>query len=64
MTPSEERKPGPYAVSCREHGLVYLTEAEYDAQMDDPDEEWRCPHCGRKSEWSDENFDRWEQANS
>ena len=54
---SERRKQTPWAVVCREHGQVFLTDKEYDAQMDDPDALWKCPLCGRQAEWDDDNYE-------
>lgn len=47
-----------WAVTCREHGTVYLTEAEYDFQLEDPDRGWSCPRCGKSAEWDDDNFEK------
>ena len=59
---SEE--PTFWAVLCPHHGRVFLTEGEYDWQMNDPDRDWTCPvqlsparTCNAKSEWDDENFE-------
>ena len=43
-----------YAVICRKHGRVALTEAQYDEQMDRPDSRWTCPTCGDIAEWDDD----------
>jgi len=51
-----ERKQTPWAVICPEHGQVFLTDEEYDAQMDAPDAVWRCP-CGQRAEWDDDNYE-------
>lgn len=50
-------KPTPYLVHCREHGQVFLTEAEYTRQMDNPDNGWTCPHCGADAGWDDDNYE-------
>lgn len=56
----------PYAIRCHgwekddpeAHGLVYLTEAQYDRQMELPHSTWSCPLCGIKpASWDDENFE-------
>lgn len=52
-----KRKQTPWAVICREHGQVFLTDEEYDSQMDAPDSVWKCPLCGRSAEWDDENYE-------
>ena len=49
--------PTPFAVRCAEHGLVYLTEAEYRVQMDNPDDCWRCPTCRQVANWDDDNYE-------
>lgn len=59
--------PTPWAVICPHHGRVYLTEEEYRAQLDRPDEEWVCPvmvtdgempgPCGLGAEFDDENYE-------
>lgn len=51
------RKRTPYAVNCFVDGLVYLTQKEYDWQMDQPDDKWKCPICGRVAEWNDANYE-------
>jgi hypothetical protein len=55
----------PYAVWCEgpfdmpgvQCGLVYLTEDEYERQMNAPDRTWRCPICRYDARWSDANFE-------
>ena len=55
----------PYAIFCIGleqqlgcgHGLVYLTDAEYDAELNAADDGWHCPLCGTRAEWSDSNYD-------
>ena len=58
--PKESPTPTPYAVNCKEHGLVYLTEAEYDRQMMLPDSLWQCPRagCSHFATWDDENYEQ------
>ena len=43
--------PGEPAVLCRVHGRVVLSRVEYEEQMFEVDELWKCPHCGRRGEW-------------
>jgi hypothetical protein len=39
--------PTDAAVHCKgKCGLVFLTDEQYDAQMDRPDSTWTCPQCG------------------
>lgn len=59
--------PTPWAVTCPEHGRVYLTEAEYRAQLGRVGAPWRCPVevvepppigiCGEEAEFDDENWE-------
>lgn len=51
------RPETPFAVTCRTHGLVYLTHAEYLAQLDDVGGLWRCPLDGTVAEWNDANYE-------
>lgn len=54
-----------YAVDCAGpdytiapgHGIVYLTEKEYEVQMLRPDARWRCPLCYGDAVWDDDNFE-------
>jgi hypothetical protein len=57
MVREMKRKQTPWAVICREHRQVFLTDAEYDAQMDNPDAVWKCPLCGHNAEWDDDNYE-------
>lgn len=67
-TNGESTKPTPYAVNCPVHGLVYMTDDEYLAQLDRFDERWTCPRmsaeadddfglCGRTSTFDDEIYE-------
>lgn len=52
----------PYAVYCHAgHGLVYLTEEQYDVQMEHADDLWSCPVCGHDAGWDDENYEQFQQ---
>lgn len=61
----ESIEPTAFAVVCPAHGLIYLTEHEYNRQMYRSDSKWECPHwereppgiCGRISNFSDEVFE-------
>jgi hypothetical protein len=59
MEMNGKRAVSPWAVICREHGLVYLTHEEYVLQMMAADSLWVCPICQRFAHWSDET---WEEA--
>lgn len=56
----------PWAVycynGCNGAGLVFLSEAEYTAQMMRPDSLWRCPQCGGEASWSDSNYEKHMEA--
>lgn len=49
--------PTPWAVLCPMHGKVYLAAREYENQLLACDDLWKCPICGRVSEFDDENYD-------
>lgn len=36
-------------LGCPRHGVVSLTQKQYDAQLVDPNEFFRCPKCGADS---------------
>ena len=48
----------PWAVICRNHGQQFLTEEQYERQLDRPDSLWTCPVCGDSATWDDDNFER------
>lgn len=58
-----ERPRTPWAVHCPKHGQVFLTQSEYEAQLDIRDHGWICPvpvngePCGELSAWDDENYE-------
>ena len=52
-----------YAVICREHGSVELTEEQYEAQMLEPDACWFCPQCGGRALWDDDVYEQWLEDN-
>jgi hypothetical protein len=56
---SERPTSGPYAVKCRNHGLVFLTVKEYTHQLLDADSFWVCPICGAISDWDDDNYEKY-----
>ena len=47
----------PWAITCHEHGLVFLTREEYNFQLDHPNAKWICPVCNRYSYWDDDNYE-------
>lgn len=54
----------PYAVVCTDsdpelsHGLVYLTQEEYNRQLSATDSLWKCPICRCSAQWDDENYEQ------
>lgn len=53
-----DRPKTPWAVRCRTHGQVFLTQAEYEYQMERPNRVWTCPICNDDAGWDDENYER------
>ncbi len=62
-------KPTRYAVWCTGSAnppdsqpcsdeLIYLTPYEYKRQMQNANESWKCPRCGSRAIWDDENYER------
>lgn len=49
--------PTPYAVDCRQCGLLYLTHHEYRRQLWQANARWVCPVCGGTASWSDEEHE-------
>lgn len=47
----------PWAVSCFNCGQVFLTRAEYLAQMSNPDALWKCTICGEHACFDDDNYE-------
>lgn len=56
---SKERTP--WAVICPVHGQVFLTEQEYDHQMNKANALWMCPICppylSKNVTWDDDNYE-------
>lgn len=46
QTPAIWPQPTPWAIECPEHGLVYLSNHEYNRQLNLPLMRWTCPHIG------------------
>ncbi len=57
-TPATSQTETPYAVICRAHGQVFLTEDEYGRQLCRPDSLWTCPTCGRAAQWDDDHYEK------
>ena len=55
------KTPTPYMVNCPRHGKIYLTHEEYERQMWQMNSLWKCPICGRTSQWDDDNYDSFYQ---
>lgn len=48
----------PYAgVICPIHNKVDLTLEQYNYQMDRPNQHWKCPQCGNRSQFDDCRFE-------
>lgn len=56
-TPAVSQEKTPYAVLCRAHGQVFLTDDEYGRQLCRPDALWTCPKCGEAARWDDDNYE-------
>lgn len=65
--------PSRWAVICPVHGRCYLTEAQYEFQMDRTGRPWVCVAvafdppddigpCGRRAEFDDETYDAADQG--
>lgn len=57
-TPAVAEFGSPYAVICRTHGQVQLTEDEYGRQLSRPDALWKCPKCGEEAQWDDSHYEQ------
>lgn len=57
----QDQIESPYAVLCYSHGKIYLTSAQYDHQMNNPDSKWTCT-CGAEAVWDDENYKEWNKG--
>lgn len=51
------RDPSPWAVFCKQCGLIYLTRTEYHAQIKDADQVWTCPECLLPAQWDDDIYE-------
>jgi hypothetical protein len=41
-------------VTCPTHGLVYLSEEQYQEQLNNVDAPWHCPLCKETAEFDDD----------
>ena len=41
------------AIGYTSCGVMPLTKAQYERQMDRPDSTWRCPKCGAEADYDD-----------
>lgn len=53
----ESREPTAFAVLCQDCGQVFLTAEEYERQMANANQTWRCPRCGQEADWDDANYE-------
>jgi len=58
----QEQPSEQYAVLCPIHQRQFLTESQYDAQMNDPNSRWKCPRCGRISRFDDATYEAYLDA--
>lgn len=49
----------PYAVICPTDGVVYLTNRQYDYQMEHAEALWICPKCNKLAEWDQDNYEKY-----
>ena len=50
---------GHYAkLKCPTHGSVYLSQKEYERQLNNVNDFWRCPKCNSHSIFDDEYFEK------
>lgn len=43
---------------CNKGEIIYLTQAEYDRQLSNPNRHWKCPRCNHDALWDDENYEK------
>lgn len=44
----------PYMLHCKECGKVYLTQSEYERQLEDLKATWKCPFCVGECDFNSE----------
>lgn len=44
----------PYILNCNTCGTVYLTEPEYERQLEEINKSWKCPFCGEECSFNSE----------
>lgn len=55
----------PYAVFCYSgHGLINLSQENYDAQMNAANARWHCPVCGGLAAWDDDWHEAYQAADA
>lgn len=59
---SEEKPSGHLAVICPIHQRQFLTEKQYDMQMNNPNAKWACPKCNRVSNFDDATYEAYLDA--
>ncbi len=52
----------PWAVTCFNHGKVFLSQRQDRSQLLRSNDLWRCPHCGETAPWDDDNYDDYQDA--
>jgi hypothetical protein len=58
----EEQPTDHFAVICPIHQRQFLTQRQYDAQMNDPNSKWKCPKCNRVSRFDDATYEAYQEA--
>lgn len=58
----QEQPTDHYAVLCPIHERQFLTQTQYDAQMNDPNSKWKCPKCGRTARFDDITYEAYLDA--
>lgn len=54
--------PTPWAIRCHKHGKVYLTNHEYNRQMNRANAHWECPLCPAWNNYAGFDDDNYEDA--
>lgn len=49
----------PWAVHCLNHGKVFLTNHDYNQQMNNANRLWRCPICNEEGAFDDGQYEKY-----
>jgi hypothetical protein len=58
----QEAPTDHYAVLCPIHGRQFLTQKQYDTQMNDTNSRWKCPKCTRPAKFDDITYEAYLDA--